>query len=440
MTPQQQLSQHTVNFGRMIGSVVDAGRGILAKRRQAQQASSGELLTLCHDLLEHRGEASGLALASEICERLETLAPTDLDAFFQSLALDFDVAPEHILASAKSYSEAPSFDALATLKRAAEAPREKLFRRLNMAPGGTSLLVRLRGQLLGKLREDPSLRAVDADLKHLFISWFNQGFLELRRIDWNSPALVLERIISYEAVHAISGWDDLRSRLHSDRSCFAFFHPALPDDPLVFVEVALTQGTPEAIAPLLDQQREPVASEAADTVVFYSISNCHPGLAGVSFGNFLIKQVVAELQQTLPGLKTFVTLSPVPGFRRWLTGADLSDLVSEQLAQQVCEPLTGVVTAEVRDALIRLCTHYLINVKGAGAAAADPVARFHLGNGARLHRLNWGADLSTKGKQQSAGIMVNYLYDLDKIEQNHDAYFDQGEISASKTVSKLLQH
>jgi malonyl-CoA decarboxylase len=441
MTPQQQLSQRTASFGRMIGSVVDAGRGILAKRRQTQQAGSGELLTLCNDLLEHRGEASGLALASEICERLETLSPDAAEAFFGSLAQDFDVVPEQLIASAQRYSEAPDFEALATLKRAAEAPREKLFRRLNMSPGGTSILVNLRGQLLAKLRQDPSLRGVDADLKHLFISWFNQGFLELRRIDWNSPALVLERIINYEAVHAISGWDDLRSRLQSDRLCFAFFHPALPDDPLVFVEVALTQGTPDAIAPLLDQQRQPIANELADTVVFYSISNCHPGLAGVSFGNFLIKHVVAELKQALPGVKTFVTLSPVPGFRRWLTTADLSELIDTDLATKVCEPLTGVVTAEVRDALIHLCAHYLINVKAGPAgdtAAGDPVARFHLGNGARLHRLNWGADLSAKGKQQSAGIMVNYLYDLDKIEQNHDAYFDQGEISVSKTISKLL--
>ena len=294
----------------------------------------------------------------------------------------------------------------------------------------------MRGHLREAMGDMPALRAVDSDLKHLFVSWFNKGFLEMRRISWDTPASILEKIIAYEAVHAINGWDDLRRRLASDRACFAFFHPAMPKDPLVFVEVAFTEDVPGAIGPLL-ARAEPGASAAADTVVFYSISNCHAGLAGVSFGNFLIKQVVEEVLEEHPGVKTFVTLSPIPGFSQWLARANLNGLVDESLHQAVREPVGKVVAAEVRDALLKLCAHYLL-VEKSGRLARDPVARFHLGNGARLHRLHWAADLSEKGKRQSAGMMVNYLYDLDRIEINHEEYFDQGIIAASKSISRLL--
>jgi malonyl-CoA decarboxylase len=291
--------------------------------------------------------------------------------------------------------------------------------------------------LLEVLKDNHHLEGVDSDLKHLFISWFNKGFLELRRVDWSSPAMVLERIIRYEAVHEINGWDDLRNRLREDRRCFAFFHPALRDDPLVFVEIALTDEVPGALAPLLQQERVTGNNSKASTVVFYSISNCHPGLAGISFGNFLIKNVVEELKNEMPGLKTFVTLSPVPGFRRWLLSADIDDLVPERLREKVKEPVGKVVETDVYETLLRLCAHYLLNVKS-GELPRDPVARFHLGNGARLHRIHGGADLSAKGREQSAGIMVNYLYDLDKIEEYHEAYFDAGLISASRSVRKML--
>jgi malonyl-CoA decarboxylase len=440
MPAQAPLRQHAPTLTRIVGSVVDAGRDILAKRRQNNLepgATSTELLALCRELLEHRGEASGLALASDICARLERFEAADYPTFFESLATDFDVDDGDILEASAHYREEPSFEHLTALARAVEAPRTKLFRRLNMAPNGTHVLVKLRGQLLPLLKANPAWRGVDADLRHLFISWFNKGFLEMRMIDWNSPALVLEKIIDYEAVHEIRGWDDLRNRLHEDRLCFAFFHPAMPDDPLVFVEVALTVGIPEAIAPLLTQEREPTDQQKFDTVVFYSISNCHPGLSGISFGNFLIKHVVEEVRQEIPGIRTFVTLSPVPGFRHWLQDADISAFAQGDIAERVREPVTDVIPVEIRDLLMKLCAHYLLEVKS-GTLAKDAVARFHLGNGARLHRLNWGADLSARGKEQSAGIMVNYLYDLDKIEVNHDAYFDQGVISASKAVRRLL--
>jgi malonyl-CoA decarboxylase len=246
---------------------------------------------------------------------------------------------------------------------------------------------------------------------------------------------VLEKIIEYESVHAIQGWDDLRSRLRDNRMCFAFFHPAMPDDPLVFVEVALTNGVPSAIAPLIDKTSEPVNERAIDTVVFYSISNCHPGLAGVSFGNFLIKQVVEEVGKRYPNTKRYVTLSPVPGFCRWLTAqkahADLDELraLAKDQGRDTTDPLW--------ESLVRLCAQYLSSTRD-NNLAIDPVARFHLGNGASLHAIHWAADVSEKGLNQSIGIMVNYLYDLSSIEENHDAYFDQGEIAMSRTVAKWL--
>jgi len=427
-------------LGRVLSSVMVVGRDILFKRGQMAPAgatNSEKLQAECRELLHHRGEASGLALAGDLIDTYASLSAEERVEFFHWLTDEFDVDSEKLKAAASAYSQEASAENLWALTRAAEAPRQKLFRRINMAPGGTAALVSMRGDLLKVLRQRPELKVVDVDLKHLFISWFNKGFLELRRLDWGAPALELEKIIAYEAVHEINGWSDLRSRLREDRRCFAFFHPALAHDPLVFVEVALTDHIPEAIAPLLVQDREPLHREKADTVVFYSISNCHPGLGGVSFGNFLIKNVVEQLKQEMPWLKTFVTLSPVPGFRNWLQTADLSGLIDDSLVDKVKSPVGRVVESGVSEALMKLCAHYLVNEKS-GELALDPVARFHLGNGARLHKMHWGADLTPKGREQSAGIMVNYLYDLSKIELNHEAYFDEGVISVSKSVTKLL--
>lgn len=425
------------SLGRTLVSVVDVGRELLARRRRTEPPEAKhDLGALCRDLIEHRGEASGLALASEIVLAYEQLDDAQQLAFFESLASDFDVNAQAIIDAAQAYEASPEVEQLWALNRVVEAPRQKLFRRLNTAPGGTGALVAMRGKILELLPEYPQFRGIDSDLRHLFISWFNKGFLELRRIDWSSPASVLEKIIDYEAVHEINGWDDLRNRLSDDRRCFAFFHPALKDDPLVFVEIALTSGVPDSLAPLLVLDRETSAHEDFNTVVFYSISNCHPGLASVSFGNFLIKAVVEELRKEFAGLKTFVTLSPVPGFRKWLLNNDLDGLVDDSLVERVRQPVGRVVEADVMAALQKLCAHYLLNVKS-GRMPKDPVARFHLGNGAILHQLNVAADLSPKGIAQSAGIMVNYLYDLPHIEENHDAYFDEGKIAASKAVRRL---
>ena len=427
-------------LGRTLSSVLDVGKEILAKRRKTLPApvqSATALMTLCHELLDHRGEASGLALASEIVSRYQQLPESERMDFFNSLSRDFEVDSLAVLEAAERYREDAGLENLWAMNRALEAPRQRLFRRINTAPEGTGTLVAMRGHLLQVLPGNPHLRGVDSDLKHLFISWFNKGFLELRRIDWSSPAAVLEKIIDYEAVHEINGWDDLRSRLGDDRRCFAFFHPALKDDPLVFVEIALTDAVPDSLAPLLLQEREAQRDEQVNTVVFYSISNCHSGLAGISFGNFLIKGVVEELRKEISTLKTFVTLSPVPGFRKWLRDSDIDGLVPPVMVDRVREPVGTVVDAEVFDALMKLCAHYLLNEKS-GLLPKDPVARFHLGNGAQLYGLHGAADLSRKGREQSAGIMVNYLYDLPRIEENHEAYFDQGKIAVSRHVARLL--
>ena len=426
----------TSGFSGLLASVINAGRDILSRRRQATaQAPSEDLLTKCRQLLHHRGEASGLALACEVMADYQALDLPNKIIFFEALARDFGSDSDAILAAADRYKADPSSQNLADLSRVTEASRVKLFRRMNMAPNATPLLVKMRGTLLNLLSEHSDLKSVDTDLKHQFVSWFNRGFLELRVIDWNSPAAVLEKIIEYESVHAIQGWDDLRSRLRDNRMCFAFFHPAMPDDPLVFVEVALTAGVPSAIAPLIDKTAEPTDERAVDTVVFYSISNCHPGLAGVSFGNFLIKQVVEEVGKRYPKTKRYVTLSPVPGFCRWLTAqkahADLDELraLAKDQGRDTTDPLW--------ESLVRLCAQYLSST-GDNNLAIDPVARFHLGNGASLHAIHWAADVSEKGLNQSVGIMVNYLYDLSSIEENHDAYFDQGEIAMSRMVAKWV--
>lgn len=428
-------------LGRSLNSVMEAGREILARRRRSSPAapnSAAALVALCKELLEHRGEASGLALASEVTSGYRQLPETARMDFFLGLANEFDVDVDEILTAAEHYRDHPDQESLWSITRAVEAPRQKLFRRVNMAPDGTKTLVAMRGHLLQVLGKNPQLKAVDSDLKHLFIYWFNKGFLELRRIDWASPAMVLEKIIDYEAVHKVNGWEDLRSRLREDRRCFAFFHPALANDPLVIVQIALTDNIPSALAPLLEQERQQLAGQDANTVVFYSISNCHPGLAGVSFGNFLIKNVVDELKKEIPSLKTFVTLSPVPGFRKWLLTADLEGLINDEaLINKVRQPIGRVVENDVYGALLKLCAYYLLKAKS-GELPKDPVARFHLGNGARLHGVHGAADLSLKGKDQSAGIMVNYLYDLSKIEEYHEAYFDKGQISASRAVTRLL--
>ncbi len=433
----------------LIATITDRGRDLLGLRPPREQiaaAGAERLVELCEMLLGGKGEASGTAMAGEVIQAYESLAAEERPAFFEALAEKFGPDDELLKAAVEEWQETGSETAATEIHFASEPKRQELFRRLNRAPDGTRTLVKLRADLLKLAREHPDLRRVDRDLAHLFSSWFNRGFLVLRRIDWSSPANVLEKIIRYEAVHEIHGWDDLRRRIDApDRRCYAFFHPALADEPLIFVEIALTEEIPAAIAPLLAQDRKTIDPSKARTAVFYSISNCQSGLAGISFGNFLIKQVVEELQRELPRLETFVTLSPVPGFRFWMkaAAADLPVTDEERNVLAVLDEWdwieNPVAAAYMRQIVEPLAAHYFLKVKTPDGRAIDPVARFHLGNGARLERINWLGDRSRKGLRESAGIMVNYLYDLEEIEENHETYANQREIVASQAVRKLLK-
>ncbi len=411
----------------LVGRVADRGRSLMGATapRSVEQ--------MCDTLLTGKGEATGLALARAIFERYDAMVWADKHAFFTMLRDHFDVdRAKTDVALTKFQAEGNS--ALRGLHMASEPRSQELIRRLNRAPGGTRRLVAMRNDLLNLMADDPKLTPLDMDFRHLFTSWFNRGFLELQRIDWSTPANVLEKIIKYEAVHEISGWDDLRRRVGAtDRRLYAFFHPALGDDPLIFVEVALTADIPGDIGAILSADRIVVAPAKAQTAVFYSISNCQTGLRGISFGNFLIKQVVEELGREWPNLSTFVTLSPVSGLRRW--ALDHKDELPQRLSDVVSIAESGTRPVGLSD----LTAHYMLIARDRRGGATDPVARFHLGNGARLERINPEADASANGQTTSWGVMVNYLYDLDTIERNHEAYSTNDEIIAAPAVRRLLK-
>jgi malonyl-CoA decarboxylase len=416
----------------------EAGRPTAA----VNQLSRGKYLA--ESLLSERGEASGAAVARELHDVLRILVAEDRLNFQRFLATDFAPDATVVRAAAETYLSDPSAEAAALLAQATDPPRQELLRRMNTAPGGTNALVAMRKEVASRLRDEPVLRLLDSDLKHLFASWFNRGFLELQRIDWQSPAAVLEKLIAYEAVHEIHGWDDLRRRLAPDRRCFAFSHRALPGDPLIFVEVALVEGLAGAVQPLLVQDSDDDAARnrasRADTAIFYSISNCQDGLRGISFGNFLIKQVVEELKNELPHLTRFSTLSPVPAFRRWLTkrAAATDDPAIALLARTGVGWLdTATSDHSLERRIMRACATYLTR-RVSAEDRADPVAHFHLGNGARLERINWLGNTAPRGIQESFGIMVNYLYDIETIESNHEAFVNDGTVMRSADVDTLL--
>jgi len=407
-----------------------------------------DLATLGRELLSRRGEASGIALAQRLLAAFDEADAAVRAAFLDALASDFGADREAVEAAIAAYREAPGAETLDRVHQVAEPRRQELIRRMNTAPGGTAALIRMREALMDALPGNPRLSPVDADFVHLFSSWFNRGFLMLRPIDWNTPASILEKLIRYEAVHAINGWDDLKNRLGpTDRRCYGFFHPRLPDDPLIFVEVALTRDIPDRIAPILDMERVPIAPEDATTAVFYSISNTQRGLAGVSFGHFLIKQVVEDLRRELPGLRTFVTLSPVPRFARWLGGqrkAEEPELDPGLLAALDVLDAPGWaddadIVEAVREPFLAAAAYYFLDARDHLGRVPDQIARFHLGNGARLERLDMLGDTSPKAMEQAHGLMVNYLYDPQKIEANHEAFAERGEVIASQSVRKALK-
>ncbi|WP_216862358.1 malonyl-CoA decarboxylase [Polynucleobacter sp. 30F-ANTBAC] len=407
-------------------------------------------------LLSERGESNAASMASDLIENFNTLEDDQIAEYFQYLSEKLNPSAADVLSAAQMYAATPNADNLIWLMKVAESPRQELLRRLNRAPSGTSMIVKMRHHLLKLLPKKPELKAVDADIQHLLTSWFNPGFLKMHQVDWKSPAHILEKIIQHEAVHEIDGWDDLRRRLQPDRRCFSFFHPQLSDEPLIFVEVALLPDIPEAIAPLVDKKTAVIEPNHYKCAIFYSISNCQPGLRGVSMGNFLIKRVAESLKKEFPGLKTFCTLSPIPGFMEWLSSSQ--ELSSENLKPAMFEKYQESIkvfnlqekswsdrlhagwhpdaaSVKEKEALMSLCAFYLMTQSS--KRGGNSVAKFHLGNGAKLHRVNWAGDLSKKGIKQSAGLMVNYLYDLDNVEDNHERFVN-GEIIYSRAVSQLI--
>lgn len=410
----------------LLSTVFDR-RNWLTKSPDEDPRSTEEL---AEALIGTDGEISGQRLARLILARFDGMNKEERKLFFDYVAHALDFDPEQVRTALDAHEAAPGLETYRAFAAAAEPRRQELIRRLNRFPQATGALVRMRAQLLHFMKTDAALASLDLDFQHLFSSWFNRGFLVLRPINWESPAHILEKIIAYEAVHAIDSWDELRRRLEpADRRCFAFFHPAMPDEPLIFVEVALTKGVPSSVQSLLSDEREEISADEADTAVFYSISNCQAGLAKISFGNSLIKQVVVDLSKEVSSLKTFVTLSPIPGLNAWLTENHIDPTRLDE------------------DKLRSLGACYLLNAKRTSGAPRDPVARFHLGNGAQVLKVHAGADTSDNGMRQSSGVMVNYLYDLSKISQNHEGFALAQKVSASSEVrsssangKKLLQN
>jgi malonyl-CoA decarboxylase len=442
------VAVNTSFFSDLLQSIADRSRSLMLRREPAQGRSDG-IVELCEALLTGRGEASGVALANEILDDYAELTTGPRIAFFETLAQTFGHDRARIDAAIEAWRQSPSADTAADLHQSSEPRRLELFRRLNLAPGGTAALVHMREQLIAAMDHRDDLAVIDNDFVHLFSSWFNRGFLVLRRIDWSTPASILEKIIRYEAVHEIRDWEDLRRRVDlPDRRCYAFFHPALVDEPLIFVEVALTRDIPGAIAPILSDKREAVDPARATTAVFYSITNCQRGLAGVTFGHFLIKQVVEEVSRELPRIAKFVTLSPAPNFAAWLNRERIhgASMVLDEDDRAALAALATpdwwrdpALAATLREPFLRAAAWYYLRARNPRGVPVDAVARFHLGNGARLERLNWLGDTSERALQQSYGLMVNYLYDLYYIEQNHEAYAQQHAIVAASAISRLVR-
>ena len=426
-------------FNRLVRKVVPPPNEAARADRHARRA-----IDAWRELLSNRGAVSGAAVAHEALNAYHELPVSARPAFFTLIANSFAPDPFALRAACEAYIADASLPQLTRLQEIAASPLQKLCQRLNQTPGGTAALIDVRKHVITGLAEHPDWNVIDAVLGRLFNSWFNRGFLTLQRIDWHTPAFVLEKLIEYEAVHEISGWHDLRRRLQNDRRCFAFFHPALPDEPLIFIEVALVKGISNAIQPLLALDAPVAAPEKADTAVFYSITNCQPGLRGVSFGNLLIKQVAQKLGEEFPRIKTFTTLSPIPGFTAWLARKvneikDPSALDAIKALSTADWPQQPALAESMKAILVPLCAHYLITATRDGEPA-DPVARFHLGNGARAERLNWLADTSPRGLKNCAGMMVNYVYHVDQIENNHEVYVREHRVAATHELRSLARH
>jgi malonyl-CoA decarboxylase len=425
----------------MLAGLATAIRQRVGARPAASAAIDGEPLELlCDRLLLPGSSSSKQRTALAIHARFASGADDEKRRFLGLLAHRYNADPARLNAAIARYQSAPDAESLASLHAASEPRRQQIMRQLNEVPDGTAKLLGMRSALLrmGK-KGEPGFAALDADFAHLFGSWFNGGFLELRQLDWSTSGAVLTKLIRYEAVHAINSWEELRARLEpADRRCYAFFHPRMEEEPLIFVEVALTTEIPISIGNILSAERAPIDPSTANTAVFYSISNCQEGLRGIPFGGPLIKQVMDLLRRELPGLRRAVTLSPMPGFARWLEGQAKAAGADAALIAALAESgwHKRADAEALRGPLMRAAARYLTMEVGRDA---DPVARFHLGNGARIEQLDWLGDVSPKGLRQSHGMMVNYLYDPAHIEANYRAFAEDGTIAASSGLKRLAR-
>ena len=411
-------------FQNIITSVMKGTRRLNRFRSKGFGKLHNNINKAVDSVMSTSGEVSSLVYAEHLLNLIEDLDDNGLKKFLKDLLKNYDIDTKVLLKDVKNYSSNKNTENFEKIRISSEPGWIELFRRLNSSSNGTYRLVKLRERI--RSLNDEDLKTFDLRLLKLFKYWFNPSFLVLEKIDWETPANILEKIIEYEAVHEINSWDDLRARLAPiDRQCFAFFHPLIPNDPLIFVEVALTTGIPKSIQKIIKLDRQEIEIEDANTAIFYSISNCHNGLLGISFGNFLIKQVASNLKRELPDLNQFMTLSPLPGFMKWME--EYSPISFERCSEKNCGD----------EELIKNAVKYLTKSERKDGMPNDPVGRFHVGNGASLERINLNADMSEKGLSQSYGIMANYMYDLAVVEQNHEIFFKDKVVPVSKEIEAL---
>jgi malonyl-CoA decarboxylase len=432
------------NLKQIISLIADAGQKLFNKNI-IKENDFDSILSLCDDLISHKGAAFGIAVARNITELYLSLSNENKLLFFKKINEKYKPNFTKVNEAIDVYMDSQNEKTLSCLFKVSEGNRRELFRRMNMAPNGTSVLVTLREDLLKVLKENIELKPLDDDLRHLFRAWFNPGFLKLEKITWNTKAAILEKIIKYERVHQMKDMNELKRRLGEDRRFFSYFHPALEDEPIIFVQVALTKGLGKSIQELMKPSSE--EKKLYDTATFYSISNCQDGLSRVTLGNFLIKRVVYEIQEELPHIKNFGTLSPIPGFVQWFSYLEknkikniLGNLTNQNVYFLKSQDLKigDKRIIENKDAIMKLVAHYIVNEKNQKGLPTNDVSRFHLGNGAIVEDIVVNANVSEAGFKRSFGVMVNYLYELKNIEKNHEDYMNNNKVIVSDQIKKYL--
>ena len=432
------------NFKQIISSIADVGQKLF-NRSDIKKNDINSILDLCDDLISNKGAAFGITVARDVTKLYQVLSPENKLIFFKRINERYKANFTEVDEAINLYKISPNEKTLANLFKVSSGKRRELFTRMNMAPNGTSIIIELREDLLKVLKDNKDLKVLDDDLRYLFKGWFNPGFLKLEKITWDTKAAVLEKIIQYERVHQIKDMNELKRRLGEDRRFFSYFHPALEDEPIIFVQVALTKGLGKSIQELMKPSND--EKKNYDTATFYSISNCQEGLSRVTLGNFLIKRVVYEIQEELPHIKNFGTLSPIPGFVDWLSYVEepkikniLANLKNQDVSFLKSQDLKfgdGRII-ENKEAIKRLVAHYIVNEKNQQGLPVNDVSRFHLGNGAIVEDIVVNGNISEQGFKRAFGVMVNYLYELKNIEKNHEDYMNNNKVIVSDRIKKYL--